>query len=65
MVIPSQMVQGKWAMLKEETANRVVLLEAAMDPYLFFSDCNESSPLSVICLVSLICCEIALLNFDC
>ena len=35
-------VQGKWAILKEEAAERRVTLESATDAYLFFSDCNET-----------------------
>ena len=37
-----RLVQGKWAMLKEEATKRRVTLESATDAYLFFSDCNET-----------------------
>jgi len=37
-----RVVQGKWAMLKEEAGKRRVTLESATDAYLFFSDCNET-----------------------
>ena len=37
-----RVVEGKWAMLKEEAAERRVTLESATDAYLFFSDYNET-----------------------